>query len=119
MCAFRLTASNVWRSHSNKDGDSSMNEINRKTLEYLSTKWQNPDYRFYFVGKVMRQDLVGPEPGYRESLKCPECQAVLVVMGPSLLNTFSGLCPGNDDCNGGKAWIATTVPELWDMCNVS
>lgn len=96
-----------------------MNEINRKVLEYLANAFETPEQRYYFIGKVVRQDLVGPEPGFRDTLICPECTAVLIVMGPSTLNSFSGLCPSDTKCHNGKAWIANTVPLLWEAVHVS
>jgi hypothetical protein len=122
MSIYRLKSSNgngnTWYSRAYTAGDSAMNEINRKTLEYLATAFQTPEKRYYFVGKLVRQDLVGPEPGFRDTLCCPDCGAALIVMGPSIINLFSALCPNDIICNNGKIWRSHTAYELWESIHV-
>jgi hypothetical protein len=54
------------------------------------------DFRYYMVGKLIRQDRGGEEHGFRQTLACP-CHpgAVAKVIGPSRyeLSRYTAYCP--------------------------
>lgn len=76
----------------------------------------NRTHRFYFIGRLVRQDLAGPEPGYRETLSCRHCDKPLQVIGPThnSHNTFAARCI-NDKCPGSRwTYYGRTIGELWE-----
>lgn len=79
----------------------------------LDGTWR--EHRFYMVGKLVRQDLLPPEDGYRETLVCP-ChvealqQTYVKVFGPLKTEPhYSAHC----SIDGEQLAEANTMEELW------
>lgn len=91
---------------------------NRQVLDYLTSTDTtiNPDVRYYFVGKLIKQDLAGAEPGYRETLFCRLCTKPMLVTGPNHFgfhNRYMAKCI-NDKCFGARfRYYGRNVEELW------
>lgn len=76
-------------------------------------KWR--DFRFYMVGKLIRQDLKGKDEGYRETLYCP-ChphslpRQYVKVFGPLRTRPrYSAHCAIDSE----QIAEADTMEELW------
>lgn len=75
-------------------------------------------YRFYMVGKLIRQDYTGKDEGYRETLVCP-CHlkaladnTYLKIFGPLRTRPrYSAHCP----IDGEQIAEADTMEELWSI----
>lgn len=89
-----------------------------KIMDYLYKDQRDSltlQHRFYLVGKLVRQDLKDPEPGYRETLCCNLCELPMQVIGPNHFTSdrFMGRCM-NDKCKASRyRYYARTVKELW------
>lgn len=98
--------------------DVSSNEI----LDYIYKDQRDSidtDNRWYFVGKLIKQDITGKEPGYRETLKCSLCEKDMQVIGPDHFssNRFMARCI-NDKCHASRyRYYGRTVKELWQAMN--
>jgi hypothetical protein len=78
------------------------------------------DHRYYLVGKLIKQDRKNPEPGYRETLICKECEKPMQVIGPNHFTNdrFMARCI-NDKCKASRFRVyARTVVELWETINL-
>jgi hypothetical protein len=81
----------------------------------VSDTMKPPPHRYYMVGKMVRQDLDGSEPGYRETLRCPCHKHALdpthvKVLGPHLTHPrYSAHCAIDGELIGE----ANTMEELW------
>jgi hypothetical protein len=71
------------------------------------------DFRFYMVGKLIRQDLGGDDRGYRESLVCPcHIDSVVRVIGPGRTSPkYVAHCAES----AVKLAEAETMEELWSV----
>lgn len=71
-----------------------------------------PTHRFYMVGKLIRQDLSDPEPGFRETLKCLCHEENVKVYGPLRTSPrYAAYCSESQELLAE----ATTMEELWSV----
>jgi hypothetical protein len=75
---------------------------------YLSGPYNDPDARYYMVGRLVRQDEEGTDPGYRETALCPICREPLKVQGP-YLGRFNARCT---ECPIAVI-TGSTLGEIW------
>lgn len=95
-------------------GNAIFNHLHRDERDSLEV-----DHRYYFVGKLIRQDLTGTEPGYRETLRCSLCEKDMQVIGPDHFsgNRYMARCI-NDKCHASRyRYYGKTVIELWQIMN--
>jgi hypothetical protein len=78
--------------------------------EYLAGPYNDADARYYMVGRLVRQDEEGTDPGYRETACCPVCGDPLKVMGPHL-GRFSARCV---ECPIAVI-VGSTLGEIWSQ----
>jgi hypothetical protein len=70
-------------------------------------------YRFYVVGKLIRQDMEGADIGYRESLTCVCHDELLRIIGPNRYpeRRYRAWCVVGQTLQAQ----ATTMEELWSV----
>jgi hypothetical protein len=72
------------------------------------------EYRFYMVGKLIRQDLTGDEAGYREVAMCLCHNKPLRVIGPtndSGIWKYRGYCTVTSLCTVSEV----SMEALWSV----
>jgi hypothetical protein len=78
----------------------------------IKTDGSTREFRFYMVGKLVRQDLIGDDYGYRETLQCPchRANEHLKIFGPMHYPPrYSAHCL----VDGEMIAEGDTMEELW------
>lgn len=99
-----------------------MLDSGNKIMDYLYRDERDSltlHHRFYVIGKLVRQDLIDPEPGFRETLCCKLCKTAMQIIGPNHFteDRWVARCM-NDKCKASRyRYYARTVIELWKAIN--